>query len=123
ADDLVLGRVIAIKGTLDKREETIRATAQKVKALKADTASDAPANGTSLQTNGHVPRSLVLRFSPAATSTELQQVREILGTSPGSTAVQIVIERADGEVVRIDAGADLRVDTTPELKQRLAPWL
>jgi hypothetical protein len=35
ADALLPGKVIAIQGTLDKRDETVRATAQKVKILTA----------------------------------------------------------------------------------------
>ena len=33
---LVPGRVIAIKGTVDKRDDSVRATAQKVKMLQPD---------------------------------------------------------------------------------------
>ncbi len=35
SDALVPGKVIAIQGTLDKRDDTVRATAQKVKVLTA----------------------------------------------------------------------------------------
>ena len=37
-DALELGKVIAIRGTIDKREDTVRATAQKVKLLKPEQA-------------------------------------------------------------------------------------
>ncbi|MDQ6622114.1 MAG: hypothetical protein M3Y86_01330, partial [Verrucomicrobiota bacterium] len=66
---------------------------------------------------------VILRFPPSATPDELQNVRQILATSPGSTIVQLIFERANGELLRVDAGADLRVQPTVELKQRLARWL
>ena len=31
--------------------------------------------------------------------------------------------RADGGVLRLDAGAELKVNLTPELQERLARWL
>ncbi len=66
---------------------------------------------------------VVLHFTSAATSAELQDVREILASSPGSTTVNLVFQRPSGEVVRLQAGADLRVTATKELRERLARWL
>lgn len=123
ADALAPGKVIAIQGAIDKRDETIRASAQKVKMLAPD-AIEAPAgNGSAGVNNGQGDDALVLRFSPAATSAELEEVRQILGTSPGATEVRLVFERMNGELLRLDAGVDLRVERTVELKQKLARWL
>ena len=55
---------------------------------------------------------VVLRFSPEATPVELQEVRQILGTSPGFTGVRLMFERPNGEVLRLDAGNDLRIEAT-----------
>jgi DNA polymerase-3 subunit alpha len=113
-DALVPGRVIAIQGTLDKRDEAVRATAQKVKVLNPDAANGSATNG-----NG----SITLRFPPSANRSELEEVRGLLATSPGGRPVQLLFERPDGGVLRLDAGADLRVELTPELKQKLSRWL
>jgi hypothetical protein len=82
------------------------------------------------ETNGSngVPKNgdtgvVVLRFSPTATTLELQEVRQILGSSPGFTGVRLMFERPSGEVLRLDAGNELRIDATAELKEKLARWL
>jgi hypothetical protein len=65
----------------------------------------------------------VLRFAPTTTSEELLSVRQILASSPGSTGVQMLFQRPGGEVLRLQAGAELSVEPTAELRQRLAAWL
>jgi len=122
ADALVPGKVIAIQGTLDKRDDTIRATAQKVKTLAPTPAGPAPTNNLVEPANGRTNGALVLRFDRTTNSADLQHVRQILAATPGSTSVQLLFERAGGEVVRLDPGTDFRVDVTPELEQRLARW-
>ncbi len=119
SDALVPGKVIAIQGTLDKRDDTVRATAQKVKFLTAMTQNGAQGNGAA-DPEG---TTIMLRFSAAATSAELLDVRQILAASPGAALVQLMFESGNGEIVRMNAGADLRVQPTAELKQRLARWL
>jgi DNA polymerase-3 subunit alpha len=114
SDSLVPGKVIAVQGALDKRDEAVRATAQKVKVLTPGApASAAPTNGSPV----------VLHFPQSTTPAELQSVRQILAMSPGATCVQLLFERANGEVLRVDAGTDLRVQPSPQLKQRLARWI
>jgi hypothetical protein len=66
---------------------------------------------------------ITLRFSAGATAADLLDVRQILAASPGGALVQLMFESANGEIVRMDAGENLRVQPTPELKQRLARWL
>ncbi|MDQ3626630.1 MAG: OB-fold nucleic acid binding domain-containing protein, partial [Verrucomicrobiota bacterium] len=122
ADALVPGKVIAIQGTLDKRDDTIRATAQKVKTLAPIPADPTPVNSSPELANGRTNSALVLRFDRTTNSADLQHVRQILAATPGSTSVQLLFERAGGEVVRLDPGTDFRVDVTPELEQRLARW-
>ncbi len=124
ADALVPGKVVAIQGTLDKRDDTVRATAQKVKVLVAALSSGTQPNGfPQIPANGNSGATVVLRFSPAATTSELQDVRQILSRFPGPASVQLLFERANGEMLRLDAGADFRVQPTAELKERLARWL
>ncbi len=122
SDALVPGKVIAVQGTIDKRDDAVRATAQKVKVLQPD-----PTNGVDKPARAEVmgggPTKMVLRFSPSATSAELQDVRQILASSPGMTAVQLILQRPGGETFCVEAGSDCRVAATPELKERLAQWL
>ena len=123
-DELVAGRVIAVQGTLDKRDDTMRATAQKVKVLTPDPAGTQPAP-TNAATIAKPPQLdvVVLRFPPSATSHELHEVRQILATAPGSAGVRLLFERPNGQVLRLDAGADLRVDPTAELREKLTRWI
>jgi DNA polymerase-3 subunit alpha len=122
ADALLPGKVIAIQGTLDKRDETVRATAQKVKVLTASPQNGTQSNGTNSPSVGEEP-AITLRFSAGATAADLLDVRQILAASPGATLVQLMFESANGQIVRMDAGVNLRVQPTPELKRRLARWL
>ncbi len=66
---------------------------------------------------------LVLRFSPAADADEFRQVQAVLAASPGTRPVRLMFCRPDGESLQMDAGINLRVTMTPELRDKLAPWL
>jgi DNA polymerase-3 subunit alpha len=115
SESLVPGRVIAIRGTLDKRDDSVRATALNVKLLEPDQVSNSP--------NESGPPDVVLRFSPAVTADELRQVREVLAGNPGKQHVQLVFERASGAPLRVNVGNELCVELTPDLETKLAPWL
>jgi DNA polymerase-3 subunit alpha len=122
ADSLVLGRVIAVQGTLDRRDDALRAVAQKAKILTAadQTRSPNESNGNGSREDG---APLILCFSSTANVDELRQVQSLLATSPGSCPVRLVFCRADGESLAMDAGPNLRVRLTPELRANLARWL
>ena len=66
---------------------------------------------------------VTLRFAAGAGAAELREVREILASSPGSQPVTLMMTSRDGETVRIAAGEICRVEFTPAIEQRLAPWL
>jgi len=123
AEALTLGRVLAVQGTLDRRDDALRAVAQKAKML---TASDNPPR-TPNESNGNGSRGsefpLVLCFSPTASADELRQVQLVLAGSPGTRPVRLMFCRADGESLQMEAGSNLRVNLTPELRDKLAPWL
>jgi DNA polymerase-3 subunit alpha len=128
ADALVLGRVIAVQGTLDRRDDALRAVAQRARALTtksiaacAPSESNGNGNGNG---NGHGnggDAALVLSFAPTVTSEELRRVHTILAGSPGTQPVRLLLCRADGGVVRMDANQQIAM--TPELREKLAPWL
>src|SRR5262245_36667410 len=119
SDTLEAGRVIEIKGTLDKRDEIPRAVAQEIKTL------------SSRKTNGATERSaesnqesaVLLQFSPATTGDELREVRRILASSPGRRPVRLLFDRANGNPLRLDAGAEFSVNLTRELEEKLSRWL
>ena len=121
ADALAPGRVVEIRGTLDKRDDTVRATADNVTTPTPGKANGAAANEESACTSQEP--TVFLQFSSATTSNELREVREILASSPGRRPVQLLFDRATGNSLRVDAGADFCVDLTRDLEERLSRWL
>ncbi|PYJ39584.1 MAG: hypothetical protein DME84_01190, partial [Verrucomicrobia bacterium] len=123
ADLLAPGLVVAFQATVDKRDDRLRAVAQKVKIL-AVPKTNVTTNGNEGTTKEMEQESAVLlRFSPRATSEELREVRAVLAGSPGRRPVRLVFERADGNSVRLDADAEFHVDLTRELEGKLSRWL
>src|SRR5438034_527537 len=119
SDALAAGRVVEIKGTLDKRDDALRATAQDIKMLTPDKTNGASEGST----NTRLEPAVLLQFSPATTSNELREVREILVSSPGCRPVQLLFDRATGNSLRLDVGADFRVDLTRDIEKKLSRWL
>src|SRR5262245_20835829 len=119
SDILVPGRVIELKATLDRRDEMLRATAVEIKPLAATKANGA----TDRSENTSQMSAIRLRFSSATTGDELRHVRNILVSSPGRHPVQLLFDRGNGNPLRLDAGAEFRVDLTPALAEKLSPWL
>ena len=116
SEALVPGRVIAIRGTLDKRDDSVRATALNAKLLEPDQP------GKKLPNESICP-DIILRFPPAVTTEELREVREVLARNPGKQRVQLVFERTNAAPLRVDVGNELCIDLTSELEAKLAPWL
>jgi len=73
--------------------------------------------------NGYDEPAVLLQFSSGATSDELREVRQLLATSPGVRRVQLLFDRADGDPLRVDAGADCRINLTGDLQEKLSRWL
>jgi DNA polymerase III subunit alpha len=116
---LAAGRVIEIRGTLDKRDDALRATAQEIKTF-----APRKTNGTHERaTDTCQEPAVVLQFSPATTGDELREVREILASSPGRRPVQLLFDRTKGNPLRLDAGTEFRVNLTPDLETKLSRWL
>jgi hypothetical protein len=115
--------VIAVHGTLDRRDDSLRAVAQRAKVLSTATGPGRLPNESNGNGNGNGAKEapLVLSFSAGATSDELRQVQTVLASSPGSQPVRLMFCRADGGFVQMDA--NLRINLTPELRDKLAPWL
>jgi DNA polymerase-3 subunit alpha len=119
SDALVAGRVIELKGTLDKRDDLLRGTAVEIRLLAPEKANGA----TGISADASQDSAVLLQFSAATTGDDLRQVREILASSPGGRQVELLFDRGNGNAVRLHAGADLRVDFTPALEEKLSRWL
>jgi DNA polymerase-3 subunit alpha len=119
SDALAAGRVVEIKGTVDKREEVLRATALEIRPLPLG-----KTNGANESRGDSSEQPVVLlQFSSATTGEELRQVHEILVASPGPRPVRLLFDRGDGNPLRLDAGVELRVNLTQELEEKLSRWL
>jgi DNA polymerase-3 subunit alpha len=116
AEKLVPGNVVGVRGKLDLRDESLRATAEKLRLLSSEVSRNSNANGSEMSP-------LCLRFSANAGSDELREVQVLLAASPGRQPVRLFFETAEGETVRVDAGANFHVTVTVELEQRLQRWL
>ncbi len=119
SDVLMPGRVVELKGTLDRRDEMLRATAVEIKPL----APVKPNGATERSEDASQVSAILLRFPSGTTGDELRQVRNILVRSPGRHPVQLLFDRDNGNSLRFDAGAEFRVDVTPDLEQKLSRWL
>ena len=121
ADALAPGRVVEIRGTLDKRDDAVRATAENVTTLAREKVNGTAANEGSTSTSQEP--SVFLQFSSAATSNELREVQQILASSPGRRRVRLLFDRATGNCLHLDVGADFCVDLTRDLEEKLSRWL
>ncbi len=119
SDALAAGRVIEIRGTLDKRDDAVRATAQEIKTFASGKTNGARERAT----DACQEPAVVLQFSPATTGDELREVREILASSPGRRPVQLLFDRTNGNSLRLDAGTEFRVNLTRDLEAKLSRWL
>jgi DNA polymerase-3 subunit alpha len=117
ADKLVPGNVVAVRGKLDLRDESLRATAEKLRVLSTD-------SGGKRDDISPTPiPPLCLRFSRDVGSDDLREVREILSSSPGRTPVELIFETEAGAPVRVNAGANFSVNLNADLQEKLARWL
>jgi DNA polymerase-3 subunit alpha len=120
SDILATGRVIEVRGAIDTRGDLPRVTAQRVRLL-----SNVRPNGTTVKedANGFDEPPVLLQFAADTTSDQLREVRDLLASSPGVRPVQLLFDRARGGSLRVDAGADCRINLTGDLQQKLSRWL
>src|SRR5213595_4313918 len=116
AEKLLPGNVVGVRGKLDLRDESLRATAEKLHLLSLE-APRVP-NLNRVETPP-----LCLHFSPNTGTDELREVRALLAASPGRRPVRLIFETAEGETVQVDAGAAFHVSVTAELEEQLQRWL
>jgi hypothetical protein len=97
--------------------------AQKVKILTPANSQPRSPNESNGNGRANSEAPLVLHFSPTASADEFRQVQAVLAASPGTQPVRLMFCRPDGESLQMEAGINLRVEMTPELRDKLAPWL
>src|SRR2546430_6789941 len=116
AEKLVPGNVVGVRGKLDLRDESLRATAEKLRLLSLEVPRVPNLNRVETPP-------LCLHFSANAGSDELREVQSLLAASPGHRPVQLIFETAEGETLRVDAGAAFQASVTAELGEQLQRWL
>lgn len=103
------GKVVAITGRLDIREEGPRLTADKIEVLSKPAPKEKP---------------LVLSLDSAkATEADLVTIRDLIWKNPGRRSVEFRITTKDGRTVRMATGPGFLVEATPEVREKLKPWI
>ena len=123
---LVPGRVVEVRGTIDTRGDSLRATGQKIKVPSANKPNGAAIGNASLRgatvrqerSTSASDEPVLLQFSADAPRDELRQACEILATSPGERRVRLLYRGAT-----IEAGTDFSVNLTRDLEKKLSRWL
>src|SRR5204862_6056765 len=88
AEKLVPGNVAGVRGKLDLRDESLRATAEKLRILSFEVPCDSSATGAETPP-------LCLHFSAKAGSDELREVQALLAASSGRRPVQLIFDTGD----------------------------
>jgi DNA polymerase-3 subunit alpha len=105
------GKIVAVTARVDKRGEEVRVVINDAKTLKLPKAQPVAGAG---------PLRLHLELGTIG-SKDLEELRDILGASPGEQAVELEFSHADGRRMVIEAGPSHRVRLTPELQAALGP--
>ncbi len=110
AAHLEQGRVVALTGRLDKREEAVRIVAAEITPIKAAAVQD--------------ESPVMLSFRRGETSEkDLVLVRDAVARFPGTRPLRMEFLDGNGGRLRLTPGPQFRVNFTEELRERLAPWL
>jgi DNA polymerase-3 subunit alpha len=109
---LEAGKVVAITGRLDIRDEGPRVTADKVEPL-------AKAAGKETKEK---PLILTLRREKA-TLQDLERIRDLIREHPGRRRVEFRLNAQDGTPLRLIPADEFSIDATSEVQAQLAEWL
>ena len=64
-----------------------------------------------------------LAANPRVALTIADSLTSMSFSSPGRRPVQLLFDRVNGNPLRLDAGAEFRVELTRDLEQKLSRWL
>jgi DNA polymerase-3 subunit alpha len=103
------GKIVAVNARVDKRGEEVRVVINEVKALRLPKQEAAAASG---------PLRLRLELGTFGPQ-DLEELRDILGASPGELPVELEFSNGDGRRLVVATGPAHRVRLTPELQARL----
>jgi len=105
------GRVVAVTGRLDKREETARIVASELKPVKPG----APVQSRESAT-------VVLSFPLEKTNEqELLEIKSLIDQYPGVQRLELEFVNPGGTRLRMRSAFSVRL--APDLREKLAPWL
>ena len=119
SDALATGRVVEIKGTLDKRDEALRATALEIRSLALG-----KTNGAN-ERSGDSPEEpvVLLQFSPATTGDELRRYARFWSARRAGGQFNCCLIAKMAIPCAWMLGAEFRVNLTQELEEKLSRWL
>ncbi len=118
---LELGKVVAITGKVDNREEAVRLSASEIRPI-TPTATNGNGNGHTPPPPETTPIRLRLPH-PATTERQLIDLRDTLTTNPGPRPVQVEFIDPAGRKLVMKLGPQFTVTLTPTLQSRLSEWL
>jgi len=116
---LDLGKVVAITGRVDNREEAARISANEIRPITPPAAN---ANGHT-QVSPETTPILLRLHHPATTERQLIELRETLTSHPGPRPVQVEFIDPAGRKILMTLGPQFAITLTPALQSRLAEWL
>jgi DNA polymerase-3 subunit alpha len=99
SEALVLGRVLAVTGTLDKRDDSLRAVAQRAKVLSTATGPVRLPNESNGNGNGNGSAAKECRWCSALIRGDVRRIApgaDCPNQSPGTQPVRLMFCRADG---------------------------
>jgi len=106
---LLQGNVVQITGRLDLREDRPRLQANEVKPIRKPE-------------NREPPLVLTLERS-RATEDDLIAIRDIIWKNQGSRRVELRVTGGGGKTVRLALPGDFTIASSPEVTDKLAPWI
>jgi DNA polymerase III subunit alpha len=106
---LEAGKVVALTGRLDLRDEGPRVTADKVEPLTKAAPKERP---------------LILKLRRnKATVEDLARIRALIRDNPGRRKIEFRLEAKDGTPLRLIPGDEFTIDATSAVQAQLAEWM
>jgi DNA polymerase-3 subunit alpha len=106
---LEAGKVVALTGRLDLRDEGPRVTADKVEPLTKAVPKEKP---------------LILKLRrDKATVKDVERIRDLIRDHPGRRPIELRLEAKDGTPLRLIPSEEFTINASVEVQAQLAEWL